>query len=162
MIAGEMAPPIKNKKSNIPEQAKTEKRKFDLVVGIQEKMEQGKNGGYVRWAKKYNVKQFAESILFLQRHDIHDKKTLDTLVDGSTDRYHELMKTIKDAEEKMEANKAIKPHIINYSKTRDTCIVYRKSGYSKKFYEAHRDEITLHKAAKEAFSKLPAGIRKRI
>ena len=142
---------------HIPEQAKTEKRKFDLVVGIQEKMEQGKNGGYVRWAKKYNVKQFAESILFLQRHDIHDKKTLDTLVDGSTDRYHELMKTIKDAEEKMEANKAIKPHIINYSKTRDTCIVYRKSGYSKKFYEAHRDEITLHKAAKEAFSKLPAG-----
>ena len=26
----------------------------------------GKNGGYVQWAKKYNVKQFAESILFLQ------------------------------------------------------------------------------------------------
>lgn len=34
---------------------------------------------------------------------------------------------------------------------------YRKSGYSKKFYEAHRDEIVLHKAAKEAFSKLPDG-----
>lgn len=46
-------------------------------------------------------------------------------------------------------------HIINYSKTRDTYIAYRNSGYSKKFYEAHRDEITLHKAAKEAFSKLP-------
>ena len=29
--------------------------------------------------------------------------------------------------------------------------------YSKKFFEAHRDEITLHKAAKEAFSKLPDG-----
>lgn len=120
-------------------------------------MAQGKNGGYVRWAKKYNAKQFAESILFLQQHDIHDKKTLDALVDGSTDRYHELMKTIKDAEEKMAANKVIKTHIINYSKTRDTYIAYRKSGYSKKFYEAHRDEITLHKAAKEAFSKLPDG-----
>ena len=43
-------------------------------------MAQGKNGGYVRWAKKYNVKQFAESILFLQQHDIHDKQTLDALV----------------------------------------------------------------------------------
>ena len=40
----------------------------------------GKNGGYVQWAKKYNVKQFAESILFLQQHAIHDKKTLDALV----------------------------------------------------------------------------------
>ena len=114
----------------------------------------GKNGGYVQWAKKYNVKQFAESILFLQQHAIHDKKTLDALVDGSSAKYHELMKTIKDAEEKMAANKVIKTHIINYAKTRETYITYRKSGYSKKFFEAHRDEITLHKAAKEAFSKL--------
>ena len=117
----------------------------------------GKNGGYVQWAKKYNVKQFAESILFLQQHAIHDKKTLDALVDGSSAKYHELTKTIKDAEEKMAANKVIKTHIINYAKTRETYITYRKSGYSKKFFEAHRDEITLHKAAKEAFSKLPDG-----
>ena len=154
VIAGEKEPPEK-----IPErkEAKPEKRKFDLVVDIQEKMAQGKNGGYVQWAKKYNVKQFAESILFLQQHDIHDKETLDALVDGSSVKYHELMKTIKDAEEKMAANKVIKTHIINYAKTRETYIAYRKSGYSKKFYEAHRDEITLHKAAKEAFSKLPDG-----
>ena len=31
---------------------------------------------------------------------------------------------------------------------------YRKSGYSKKFHEAHREEITIHKAAKKAFSEL--------
>ena len=154
VIAGEKEPPEK-----IPErkEAKPEKRKFDLVVDIQKKMAQGKNGGYVQWAKKYNVKQFAESILFLQQHAIHDKKTLDALVDWSSAKYHELMKTIKDAEEKMAANKVIKTHIINYAKTRETYITYRKSGYSKKFFEAHRDEITLHKAAKEAFSKLPDG-----
>lgn len=69
----------------------------------------GKNGGYVQWAKKYNVKQFAESILFLQQHAIHDKKTLDALVDGSSAKYHELMKTIKDAEEKM-ATEEVKNH----------------------------------------------------
>ena len=157
VIAGEKELPERNEK--VPERkgAKPEKRKFDLVVDIQEKMAQGKNGGYVRWAKKYNVKQFAESILFLQQHDIHDKETLDALVDGSSAKYHELMKTIKNAEEKMAANKVIKTHIINYAKTRETYIAYRKSGYSKKFFEAHRDEITLHKAAKEAFSKLPDG-----
>ena len=110
-----------------------------------------------KWKLRNSVKQFAESILFLQQHAIHDKKTLDALVDGSSTKYHELMKTIKDAEEKMAANKVIKTHIINYAKTRETYIAYRKSGYSKKFYEAHRDEITLHKAAKEAFSKLPDG-----
>ena len=157
VIAGEKEPPEKNEKVPERKEAKPEKRKFDLVVDIQEKMAQGKNGGYVQWAKKYNVKQFAESILFLQQHDIHDKETLDALVDGSSVKYHELMKTIKDAEEKMAANKVIKTHIINYAKTRETYIAYRKSGYSKKFFEAHRDEITLHKAAKEAFPKLPDG-----
>ena len=157
VIAGEKESPEKNEKVPERKEAKPEKRKFDLVVDIQEKMAQGKNGGYVQWAKKYNVKQFAESILFLQQRDIHDKETLDTLVDGSSAKYHELMKSIKDAEEKMAANKVIKTHIINYAKTRETYIAYRKSGYSKKFYEAHRDEITLHKAAKEAFSKLPDG-----
>ena len=157
VIAGEKEPPERNEKLPAKKEEKTEKRKFDLVVDIQEKMAQGKNGGYVRWAKKYNVKQFAESILFLQQHDIHDKQTLDALVAESSARYHALMKTIKDAEEKMKANKAIKTHIINYSKTRETYIAYRKSGYSKKFLEAHRDEITLHRAAKEFFSKLPEG-----
>ena len=96
MIAGEKEPPERNEKMPERKEAKPEKRKFDLVVDIQEKMAQGKNGGYVRWAKKYNVKQFAEAILFLQQHDIHDKETLDALVDESSAKYHELMKTIKD------------------------------------------------------------------
>ncbi len=157
VIAGEKGPPERNEKLPAKKEEKPEKRKFDLVVDIQKKMAQGKNGGYVRWAKKYNVKQFAESILFLQQHDIHDKQTLDTLVAESSARYHDLMKKIKDAEEKMETNKATKTHIINYSKTRETYIAYRKSGYSKKFLEEHRDEITLHRAAKEAFSKLSEG-----
>ena len=157
VIAGEKKHPERNEKLSAKQEVKPEKRKFDLVVDIQEKMAQGKNGGYVRWAKKYNVKQFAESILFLQQHDIHDKQTLDVLVAESSARYHALMKTIKDAEEKMETNKEIKMHIINYSKTRETYIAYQKSGYSKKFLEEHRDEITLHRVAKEAFSKLPGG-----
>lgn len=65
IIAGEKDLPEKNEKVSDQKAVKSEKRKFDLVVDIQEKMAQGKNGGYVRWAKKYNVKQFAESILFL-------------------------------------------------------------------------------------------------
>ena len=35
---------------------------------------------------------------------------------------------------------------------------YRKAGYSKAFLEAHREKITLHKAAKAAFDE--AGLQK--
>ena len=33
-------------------------------------------------------------------------------------------------------------------------MAYRKAGYSKKFLEAHQDEILIHKAAKQAFERL--------
>jgi hypothetical protein len=52
----------------------------------------------------------------------------------------------------------LKKHIINYSKTREVYEEYRKSGYSKKFLEANREAITIHKAAKKAFDEL--GVKK--
>ena len=33
-------------------------------------------------------------------------------------------------------------------------VEYRKSGYSKRYFEEHREAVTLHKAAKNAFSQL--------
>ncbi len=52
----------------------------------------------------------------------------------------------------------LKKHIINYVKTRDIYSVYRKAGYSQKFYDEHRAELTLHKAAKMDFDDL--GVKK--
>lgn len=52
----------------------------------------------------------------------------------------------------------MKKHIINYAKTRDIYTAYRKAGYSQKFYEGHRANLTLHKAAKAAFDEL--GVKK--
>ena len=40
------------------------------------------------------------------------------------------------------------------SRSQDLHEEYRKAGYSKKFFEAHREELTLHKAAKQAFDEL--------
>ncbi len=53
----------------------------------------------------------------------------------------------------------LRTHIVNYAKTRDTYVAYRKAGYSKRFREEHEEEILLHQAAKNAFDdggqKLP-------
>ena len=48
----------------------------------------------------------------------------------------------------------LKKQIINYSKTRDIYVEYRKAGYSKKFLVEHREEIQMHKKAKETFENL--------
>ena len=51
--------------------------------------------------------------------------------------------------------------IVNYSKTRNIYVGYRKAGYSKKYLGEHEAAILLHKAAKKYFDdqgleKLPA------
>ena len=76
------------------------------------------------------------------------------LTDKLTTRFSELSDSIKAAEKRMVEIGALQTHINNYSKTRKTYEAYRKSGYSKKFFEEHRDKLMLHKAAKQAFVQL--------
>ena len=52
----------------------------------------------------------------------------------------------------------LRTQIINYAKTRDTYVAYRKAGYSKKFRQEHEEEILLHQAAKNAFDDM--GVKK--
>lgn len=113
-----------------------------------------KGGGYTRWAKVFNVKQMARALLFLQEKGIRDYDTLAECAGATSERFRELSKAIKEDERRLGEIGVLKTHIINYAKTRETYVAYRNSGYSKKFLEEHQEEITLHKAAKEAFTKL--------
>ena len=69
-------------------------------------------------------------------------------------RYHALSDQIKAAEKRMAEIAVLRTHIVNYAKTRDTYVAYRKAGYSRKFRQEHEEEILLHQAAKEAFNEL--------
>ena len=130
------------------------KRDFDLLIDIQEKIKQGKGGGYERWAKVYNIKQISQALLFLQEHDVRDYTTLTERASAASSSYSNLTTTIKNAEKRLNEIADLKKHIFNYSKTKEVYEQYRKSGYSKKFYEEHREEISIHKAAKKAFTEL--------
>ena len=131
------------------------KRGFDLLIDIQEKLKKGKGGGYTRWATVYNIKQMAQTLLFLQERDIRSYDVLSERANGSAAKFNELSQTIKDAEKRLGEIAVLRTHIINYAKTKEVYTAYRKAGYSKKFFEAHREEIAIHKAAKDAFSSLP-------
>lgn len=48
----------------------------------------------------------------------------------------------------------LRTHILNYIKTRDTYVAYRKAGYSKRFLAEHEGEIATHREAKKYFDQL--------
>ena len=131
---------------------------FQLLVDIQGKMAEGKSVGYKKWATKFNLKEMSKTLLFLQEQKIGSAEELRERAAAATERYHAMGDSIKAAEARLTEIAVLKTHIINYAKTRPVYDAYRKSGYSKKFLEAHREEITLHKAAKVAFDE--AGLQK--
>ena len=126
---------------------------FQLLVDIQAKLSEGKSEGYARWAKRYNLKEMSKTLIFLQENKIGSIEEMQERVDAATARYHELGDSIKASEKRLAEIAVLKAHVINYAKTRPVYDTYRKSGYSKKFLEAHREQITLHKAAKAAFDE---------
>ena len=136
----------------------SKKQPFHLLVDIQAKLSEGKGEGYARWAKRYNLKEMSKTLIFLQENKIGSAEELRERAAAATERYHAMGDSIKAAEARLTEIAVLKTHIINYAKTRPVYDAYRKSGYSKKFLEAHREEITLHKAAKAAFDE--AGLQK--
>ena len=148
---------------NTPQKSKSKKKpvqdnqKLNLILDIQEKMTK-KGTGYQRWATVYNLKQMAKTLLLLRDHNVESIEELREKANASVDCLSTLSDNIKSAETRIAELVVLKKHIINYSKTREVYVEYRKAGYSKKFFEAHREEIIIHKAAKQAFDEL--GLKK--
>ena len=134
------------------QRSRTNARPFNLVIDIQNKL-QSKGVGYQRWASVYNLKQMSKTLLFLRDHKIESMEQLDQMVMQQVAKRDALLTSIQQSEKRLVEIGTLKKHIINYSKTRSTYKEYRK-----KFLEAHREEITLHKVAKAAFDEL--GVKK--
>jgi len=135
-----------------------EPRKPSLLIDIQTKMREGKGPGYERWAKLHNLKQMAQTLIYLQEKGLDDYAILKEKAAAATARFNELSSRIKELEAGLNANAELQKNIVTYSKTRAVYVEYRKAGYSKKFKELHEADILLHQAAKKAFDEL--GLKK--
>lgn len=155
VIAGEKAhTPRKSAAAPV----KPEKRSGNLLVDIQTKLRAGKGAGYARWATLFNLKQMAQTVAYLQDHELLDYAVLSEKAAEASAHFNELSARIKAAETRMAEIAVLREHIVNYAKTRDTYVAYRKAGYSKKFLAEHESEVTIHKAAKNYFDGL--GLKK--
>ena len=134
-------------------QSQMQEPELSLLIDIQEKLQQGKGKGYEIWAKKFNLKQMAQVMCFLEENGIGSYEELVKTKHESSRKFEEIKSKIKSVEGKMVDVSALRTHIFNYSKTKKVYDMYRQSGWDKQFYEEHREQITLHYAAKEAFEK---------
>ena len=129
-----------------------------LLIDIQAKLAEGKGAGYERWAKVFNLKQMAQTINFLKENGDMDFDELSRRAEAASEKCSALTEKLKATEARMAEVDELKKQVINYLRTRETFRAYKASGYSKRYYAEHEQEILLHRAAKKAFNDL--GLKK--
>ncbi|GHU93340.1 hypothetical protein FACS1894208_02690 [Clostridia bacterium] len=125
-----------------------------LLVDIQAKIREGKGAGYEQWAKIFNIKQAAKTLIYLQEQGIESYEDLKKKSSSASGEFTALNTKIKEVEIRQKEIAELQKYIGQYGKTREVYAAYKASGWSAKFFEEHRAEITLHKAAKKYFDEL--------
>lgn len=126
----------------------------NLILDMQTVLQQKRGVAYEKWAKRFNLKQAAQTLLFLQEHNLTEYSELRNRAAAASSEFHAVRKNIKDLEERLQRNAVLQRHIQNYSKSRQTYIEYQKSHYDSKFKETHKQEIILYMAARKYFDEL--------
>ena len=127
---------------------------------ITPELAEGKGKGYERWAKTFNLKEMAKTLIYLQENELTDLGELEKACDAAVQKFNDLADQTKAASARMKGISELQRHIGAYGKTQEIYEQYRKLTGRKreKFYEQHSSEITACQAAKRYFDSL--GLKK--
>ena len=136
---------IAGKAAHVP---RGKREDVSLLIDIEAKLAAGKGGGYAQWAKVFNVKQMAKTLLYLQEHGIKNREELNTRADAASEKLAAVNERIKAIDAQVKEISELRGQIVAYAKTRKIFDEYKASRYSRKFFDAHESEIEQHRAAK--------------
>ena len=130
--------------------------KPNLLIDIQAKLQQANSPGFERWAKVYNLKEMAKTLIYLQENGLDDCDALAKATDISAKKYHGISDKTKANNKRMKEISGMQKQIGTYGKTREAYTQYRKLPPKKRdaFYNEHSSEIILCEAAKRYFDSL--------
>jgi chaperonin cofactor prefoldin len=143
---GEITKPVKDEK------------KPSLLIDIQAKIREGKGAGYEKWARMFNIKESAKTLIYLKEKGIDSYDDLVQKATSASAEFSALSDKIKGIEARLKEITELQKYIGQYGKTREIYQKYKASKWDNGFYEENRADITLHRAAKKYFDGL--GLKK--
>ncbi|MCL2821559.1 MAG: relaxase/mobilization nuclease domain-containing protein [Oscillospiraceae bacterium] len=126
----------------------------NLLINIEQKIAEGKGAGYEHWAKIFNLKEAAKTLVFLQENDINSFDELKKKASSASGEFSTVAKNIREIESRQKEISELQRYIGQYTKTRNVYAKYKASGWSREFYEKHTTDIILHRAAKKYFNEI--------
>ena len=121
------------------------------LIDIQAKLAEGKGTGYERWAKKFNLKAMAQTLLLLQEKGLTDENALNQRIEELSNKFHESSGVAKDLENRMKANKELRYNVAVYTNTKKAAQQLKTAKRPADFENQHRAELTQYRAAAAYF-----------
>ena len=135
--------------------------KIGKLIDIQARLTEGKGIGYEHWAKKFNLKAMAQTLILLQEKDLLNEDDLNQRITELETKYHDSLAVVKDLEGRMKTNNELRYHIAAYTSTKNVAQQLKTAKRPAAFEEQHRAELTAYRAAAAYFkansiTKLPS------
>ena len=131
------------------------------LIDIQAKLAEGKGAGYERWAKKFNLKAMAQTLLLLQEKGLTDEDALNQRIEELSNKFYESSDVAKDLEGRIKANRELRYNVAVYTNTKAVAQQLKTAKQPTAFKNQHRAELTQYRAAAAYFkasniTKLPS------
>ena len=151
---------ISGKRIVAPKARAVASSKPNMLIDIQARMQKINSPGFEHWAKIFNLKEMAKTVMYLQENHLTDLGELEKACDAAVQKFNDLADQSKAASARMKDISELQKQIGTYGKTREIYAQYRKLTGRKRenFYEQHSSEITACQAAKRYFDSL--GLKK--
>ena len=128
-------------------------KRLERMINIQAKLAEGKGPGYAKWAELYNLKQKAQTIIFLQDNGLMNYEVLSKKVTIAIKKHQDISNQINTFEHRLQEITALEQQIAILAKSRKVYNLYRNNGCSEVFLADHIGEISAYLNAKKALDK---------
>ncbi|MCL2604135.1 MAG: relaxase/mobilization nuclease domain-containing protein [Defluviitaleaceae bacterium] len=129
-------------------------KKINLIIDLENSIKAKDSPGYKRWAKGFSLQQAAETILFLQTHNLTDMDALTHAADHAQAEYDGLQKRIYASIVRINEVNDLQRHIGAYNKNRDVYSQYLRLKRNPTFRDENKKAIETVEAAKAFFDSL--------
>jgi len=152
-------------------------RRLILLIDIQAKLQQAHSPGFEHFARIYNLKEMARTLIYLNEKGIGTREELDDKISEAKSGYNGRQDRIKEIEARQKEILELQRHIGTYSKKKDVFNQWQKlkkyqptkweqfrnaTHPAEDYYEARRSDIALVQAAKNFFNANGYGKNKKL
>ena len=121
--------------------------KIRKLVDIQANVAAGKGIGYERWAKKFNLKRWSQTLCLLQEKKLLSEDALHQRIAELKTQHDDALAVVKDMDARMVSLKELRGHLVVYRQYKPLAQKLQTVRNPAKFTEQHRAELAVYDAA---------------